>query len=342
MSELLLENIFNLRGYKHLLDNLEKKIIDKFNKLDALNKNKLNTNKINEFTNILIGFGGNRTQSSLEKEIELVGGKFRNLTNYGALILIGPKIYNNLLEKITNRGNYTSYEALYLDIIFDLIIPIYKYIKKMSTLSTKEVFCLIHGLLLEIPTDLNLFPYFLEIEESYGFFESFNLLNLSPYKEKLMRMEEEFERNRKKEDFLDVIKSKYQLGDLNLEKVTDTMKPMQRIFSPIGNIERLITTIKVTKRQIDENQKEIIEKSIYSIIRSIYELYSKEMVGKNQNFENFLNEIAENFSNLLEISKDLLLNELRNKIYGDYARDIIKTSTIFIKNEIINHILKSY
>lgn len=336
MNELITENLFNLRGHKSILEMLEKKVKDKYYDLNELRQNRLDEKKKNDIINVIVSFGGNRTQDSLKKEVDLIGKKFDNLIDYASLILIGPKIYNKILEKISNRGNYGSYEALILDLIIELFVPLYKQIKKISNLTTQETFCAIHGFLREKPIDLDISSHFLEIDDSNGFFESFNLLKLSPYNEKIEKTEKDFKQNIEKEDLLDVIKLKYQVKDLSLKTVTDTMKPMQRIFSPIGNIERIITSIRIRKTRIDDFQEKNIEKSVYSIIRAIYELYSKEMVGKNKNFENFIDDICKNFADLIEKPKENLITRLKSKILDDQARDIIKSATNFIKDEIIN------
>jgi len=337
MTEVYLHKVFDLKGKTHILDNFQKKIINNYGSLKEFQKNKLDENKIQLFINTLINLGADRSKNSLTEEIELIGKKFNNLINYGSLVLMAPKIYNIILEKITNRGNYASYQALILDLIFEILIPFYDYIKNTANLTSNEIFCLIHGLLREEDVDLQAFPNLLEIDNSYGFFESFSFFNISPYKEKLERKEKQFQESLKKESFFDVIKSKYQIENLTLKNVTDTMRPMQRIFSPMGNIERIITSIKIRKKRIDDLQEKNIEKAVLSIVRAMFELYSKEMVGRNKNFENFLEDISKNFSTLIEKSKNAFFIGLTNKIYADSARDIIKTATEYIKQEIIEY-----
>ena len=68
----------------------------------------------------------------------------------------------------------------------------------------------------------------------------------------------------------------------------------------------------------------------------MYELYSKEMVGKNKNFENFLDDVCKNFADLIEKPKEDFMIRLKSEILKDQARDIIKSVTNFIKEEIIN------
>ena len=340
MTEVYLSEIFDLKGKTYILDNFQKKIINNYGSIKEFQKNKLDEDKIQKFIKILINLGVNRSKKSLEGEIEFIGRKFDNLINYGALLLMSPKIYNIILEKITNRGNYSSYEALLLDLIFEILIPFYNYVKKTSNLTSNEIFCLIHGLLREEEVNSQSIPNILDIEDSFGFFESFSFFNISPYKEKLEKKENQFQESLKKESFFDVIKSKYQIEDLTLKNVTDTMNPMQRIFSPMGNIERIITSIKIRKKRIDDLQENNIEKAVQSIVRAMFELYSKEMVGRNKNFENFLEDISKNFSVLIEKSKDAFFIGLTNKIYADSARDIIKTATEYIKQEIIEYMEK--
>lgn len=338
MSTQLIEALFKSGGYKKILENFQNKLLDNGTFLKDYGKDSLNESRISHFIKIMMSFGVDHTGESLRREIASNGTRFHNLLDYGRLILIGPKIYNLLLEKITNRGNYTSFGALKLDIMFEILIPVYQYIKSRSDLNLEETFCLIHGLLLERSVDLDYFQNFFEIEDSSGFFESLVFLDLSPFKEKLDRQEKQFQEKQDKNNLLDVIKTKYQINEVNLKSITDTMLPMQRIFSPIGGIERIINTIKIRKTKIDDYQELQIHKSIVSIIRAIYELYSKELVGRNKNFDNFLADVSEHFSSLIEKSKETLFGLLSSKVQENHFGDPVSTISDLLKREIIDSI----
>lgn len=338
MGTQLIEVLFESGGYKKILENFQNKLLENGTSLKDYERNSLNEAKISYFIKTMMNFGIDHTEASLKKEIASIGSRFHNLFDYGRLILSGPKIYNLFLEKLTNRGNYTSLGALKLDLTFEIFIPLYKYIKHRSNLNLAETFCLIHGLLLEKSVDLENFQNHFEIEDSSGFFESLSFLDLSPFREKLERQEKQYLENLDKNNLLDVIKTKYQIDEVNLKSITETLLPMQRIFSPIGSIERIINTIKIKKTEIDDHQEYQIHKSIVSIIRAIYELHAKELVGKNKNFDHFLSDIAEQFSDLIEKSKQTLFDILYSKVHENLSSDPISTISDLLKSELINSI----
>ncbi|MHA1893221.1 MAG: hypothetical protein ACTSX4_01845 [Candidatus Helarchaeota archaeon] len=340
MSCMFFEEIFKSKGYKKIIENFRNKLRNNGDSTRNFYCHVLNTHKIHYFIDTLINLGVNRTKESLENEINEIGCKFNDLTDYGCLILMGPKFYNIILEKITNRGNYSSLGALQLDIIYEIIVPLYNFIKNFSKLNNKEIFSFIYAIFLEKPVDLQVFPYFLEIENSSGFFEAFSILNLSPIKDKLDKKEKDFQNKSDNTNLLNIIKTKYQINDINLKKVTDTMLPVQQIFSPIGSIERIITSIKIRKNPIDKFQEDQIENAILKVVRGIYELHAKQLVGLNKDASDFITDISEHFSQLIEKQKEELINTL--KIQTKNKSDIIQITTDCLKKEILDYVDRFY
>ena len=133
MSCMFFEEIFKSKGYKKIIENFRNKLRNNGDSTRNFYYHVLNTHKIHYFIDTLINLGVNRTKESLENEINEIGCKFNDLTDYGCLILMGPKFYNIILEKITNRGNYSSLGALQLDIIYEIIVPLYNFIKNFPS-----------------------------------------------------------------------------------------------------------------------------------------------------------------------------------------------------------------
>ncbi|MHA1146134.1 MAG: hypothetical protein ACTSRW_15460 [Candidatus Helarchaeota archaeon] len=241
----------------------------------------------------LITHGLNRNAEELVQEFKELSQKLKSKKIYLAYFyLIGPAIRNELLKKLAIIEGYPSTGALELDLIFELLMPLFKNIYAHFDLINIEACLLARTIIFEYPLDLKsreeFFPTF---PESSGFLESQFLINTDPIRPRIEKTEHKIKEKKKrvirdlqgKTNLLDVMRQRLQKKEVDLNAVSTVFNPIQQITVGADEIERYIRTSIIKKKKFEEHERKDLMKILDKIVRRVWDDNAIEISKMKEN-----------------------------------------------------------